>query len=192
MSQLSHFRFDKISMDMDEPVYKNLFTIAMSLPEPLKSKYTEDYIWINQIKKVTGLATDKGLGVNDSQTYKFAQRSFAKSKPENTVIDLGFTFNVNVSENQIMYPYNVFRDWSYLIYDPQTAKMSLKKDYVGGLTVLQHDRIGRVFRKWVFPLCFLVEFNPEMELDYNSEEIWEIEAKFRCDYYADLIKESNV
>ncbi len=48
------------------------------------------------------------------------------------------------------------------------------------------DRVA--WRNWFAPVAFITEEITEPELDYKKgEEVWEITAKFACDYFDELL-----
>jgi hypothetical protein len=185
---LPHYTNSRISVNNWDPVYLNLFTVILELPLPLQQKYPEPYVYLEQIKKVSGLETDKISGVGAEQNFKFASRRFAKSKPDNTVVDLEIEFEVNVSDDGLMYPYNVFRDWSKLIYDAETGNQSKKKNYVGSMVIRLHDKEYNVLKRWNFPTVFISEQLPSFDLDYSTEEVFVMPVKFAADFWRDPIR----
>jgi hypothetical protein len=170
-------------MSNDEPAFLNRFKVYIDLPEALRSKYPNREIWIEQVKKISGLETDKHPGTGAEQRFEFAQRRFPKSLPESTTVDLEMEFECNINDQGEFYPYNVFQDWSYSIYDPRTGAMGLKKDVVGSMEVLWFRKDGKVFKKYVFPEIWVSEALNAPELDYTSEDIFVLSVKFAADYF---------
>lgn len=179
-----HFKNSRASVRQDEPVYLTKFITTWVLPAPLQAKYGGEVV-MEQIKKVGGLSTDK-LPETVEQFYRFHKRRFAGSVVE-TNIDLEMTFEVNVDENNVMYPYNIFKDWMRLIYDPHTGFQSLKRDYTGSLTVEIHNKVGDVLKNTYFPLIFPITPANPFELEYNNEAIYELAMTFAGENPTDLI-----
>ena len=91
---LPHYDNSRISSELWEPIYNNLFTVQLTLPEALALDTETTNLLLEEVTKVEGLDTNKNPGAVDSQTYKYANRSFAKGKPDNTFIDIKLDFNI--------------------------------------------------------------------------------------------------
>ena len=63
LSGLPHFRSSRVSMGMWEPVYQNLFTVAITLPEAIRNEVDTD-LFLEGITKVSGLDTNKVPGAD--------------------------------------------------------------------------------------------------------------------------------
>lgn len=179
-----HFNNSRASINKDEPVYLTKFITTWIMPPPLQPKYGGEVV-NEQIKKVGGLDLDK-LPEAIEQFYRFHKRRYAGSVIE-TNIDLELAFEVNVDENNIIYPYNIFKDWSRLIYDPQTGFQSLKRDYTGSLTVEVHNKVGDVLRQVYFPIIFPITNMNAWDLEYNNEAIYELGITFAGENPTDLV-----
>jgi hypothetical protein len=179
-----HFKNSRASVQKDEPVYLTKFVTTWVLPAPLQAKYGGEII-NEQIKKMGGLATDK-LPENVEQFYRAHKRRYAGTVVE-TNIDIDMTFEVNVDSNNVMYPYNIMKDWCKLIYDPQTGFQSLKKDYTGSVTIEIHDKIGNVLKNVYFPIIFPITPPNAFDLEYNNEAIYEMSLTFAGENETDLI-----
>lgn len=179
-----HFSGSKASVNKHEPVYLTKFEATFVLPPPLQPKYGGELL-TEQIKKVGGLTTDK-LPETKEQFYRFHKRRYAGSVID-TNIDLEMAFEVNVNENNVTYPYNTIKDWCRLIYDPMTGLMMLKKDYTGSLTLEIHDKIGTVLRKVYFPMIFPIDPPNSWDLEYATDNIYEMTVKFAGENPTDLI-----
>ena len=141
------------------------------------------------LEGVTSLGTitaSKAPGTVE-QTYKFATRTFAASKPDSTVVDLSLHFLLNLSydtgtpEN---YTYKFLREWVDLLYDPLTGREGLKKDYVApSMTITMQDRAGNPYWQWIFYYIFPTSAAPQPTLDYNSTSLLEGDMSFRCDWW---------
>ena len=131
---LSHFRNSRVSTSLWEPIYQNLFTVQMTCPAGITEQSEERMNII--LEGVTSLGTinaSKAPGTVE-QKYKFATRTFAAAVPaDGTTVDLSLHFHLNLSydtgtpEN---YTYKFLRRWADIIYDPQTGRMSIKKNYI--------------------------------------------------------------
>lgn len=146
---LSHFRNSRVATSLWEPIYQNLFTFQLVAPRGLEDQSEERVnIILEGVKSISGISGSKESGTVE-QTYKFATRTFAGSKPTNTYMDITVNFALNLSydngtpEN---YTYKFLRQWVDLVYDPLTGRQGLKKDYVAPSAVITiHDRGGTPF-----------------------------------------------
>lgn len=194
---LPHFRSSRISRELHEPLYMNLFTATIQLPEALAAKNggsnavsdADMLLTLEEITKVDGLDTSKNPGVLE-QTYKGAQRSYAGTIPDQTFIDIKIDFQVNLiganTNTPSAYALKVLRKWNDLIYDPLTGRMGIKYDYVSPLmTIVMHDKRGNPYWQWncynVFPTTNITA----PTLDFSQKKgIYNISGfTFRCDYW---------
>lgn len=180
-----HFNNSRASTNKHEPVYTTKWVSTFVLPPPLQPIYGA-ILLSEQIKKVGGLSLDKLPSSENEQFYRFHKRRYAGSVVD-TTIDLDMTFEVNVDENLIMYPYNILKAWSRLIYDPQTGFQTLKKDYTGSLTLEVHNKVGAVLRTMYFPMIFLSKPVKDWSLEYNTENIYECDCSFAAENAVDTI-----
>lgn len=194
---LPHFRSSRISTGLMEPVYLNLFTVTIQLPDAIQtllgSSYTEETnLVLEEVKKVDGLDTQK-VPTTVDQKYKFATRRFAQSGPTETTIDLTLDFEINlrhqvtngVASSPSMFVLRVLRMWDDLIFDPLTGTQGLKIEYVAPeMEIIMHDKKGNPFWIWkcyhVFPTSKL----PAPNLQFDSKEIYRVNGyKLACDYW---------
>jgi hypothetical protein len=190
---LSHFRTSRVSREMYEPVYQNLFTVEIQLPAKLTGdggiSEEDKNLLLEGIKKVNGLDTNKVPGTT-LQQYKFADRSFANSGPENTYIDVTFDFEINVRGSADgapdMYTLKMLRAWDDLIYDPLTGRQGLKVDYVAPqVTITMHDKANQPYWQWILYNCFPTKNLPAPNLEYmNKSELYKVIGyTLRCDFW---------
>ena len=186
MAGLAHYRNSKASSNNYEPVFLNQFEFTISPPtgiDPGVGNNNQNLL-VEQIKKISGLEFDKNPGVVE-QHYKGAKRRYAGSKPETTTVDLTVEFEINLNESNSMYTYKTIRQWSDLIYNPNTGAKGLKKDYVGSGLLTIFNKAGDIFKKYRIPTMFpMTAINP-MELDYLSTEIYSMSVTFACDIWED-------
>lgn len=194
---LSHFRTSRISREMHEPVYQNLFTAEIQLPAKLTGENgisNEDKnLLLEQIKNIGGLDTNKVPGVV-TQNYKYSDRSFANAGTDNTFIDVTFDFEVNVrgsaDGHPDMYTLKMLRAWNDLVWDPLTGRQGLKVDYVAPQVVITlHDKINQPFWQWtlynVFPTKNLTI--PDLRFE-NKSSIYRVTGyTLRCDFWDEVM-----
>ena len=190
---LPHFDNSRISSELWEPIYNNLFTVQMTLPEALALDTETTNLVLEEVTKVDGLDTNKNPGAVDSQTYKYANRSFAKGKPDNTYIDIKLDFNIN-----LMYPddggapsniiLKTLRKWSDLIYDPLTGRTGLKRHYTGGpIIITAQDREGTPFWQWTAYHVFPITSITPPSWDYTNGDLYKVTGwTLRCDTWREV------
>ena len=115
------------------------------------------------------------------QFYKFAKRTYPSAKPEDTTAELEIDFEVNLGAADDMYIYNTLRAWADLHYAPDTGAQGVKADCVGTMTVLIHKKNRVVYREFTFSPVYMMDPLKQMELDYLSDDIFVLTAKFKAD-----------
>ena len=193
---LPHFRSSRVSREMYEPIYLNLFTVEIELPEKLKNSYSDEdkNLLLEGVTKVGGLNTGINPGVSELQHYKFADRSFAASGPSQTFIDLSLDFEINLRGSAEgkpdMYTLKILRRWNDLIWDPLNGRQGLKVNYVAPtVTVTMHDKANQPFWQWTLYNVFPITKLPAPELDYtNKSTPYKVTGyTLRCDYWDEVM-----
>jgi hypothetical protein len=172
---LSHFRNSRASQELYEPVYLNLFTIQIQLPDGVGSTPENTNLMLENVQTIGGLKSHKFPGSLAAQYYKWAARRFAGAKPSETTMDLVLDFEVNIDRTPSAYILKTLRKWCDLVYDPLTGRTGIKADYVAPwMLITMYDRAARPFWQWkcynVFPMTAL----PEPALGYQTEELYKI------------------
>ncbi len=172
---LSHFRSSRAAVDQLEPVYLNLFTVQLQLPDGVGSTPENTNLLLENVQKISGLVSHKFPTTLITQYYKWAVRRYAGAKPENTFMDLTLDFEVNIDITQSAYVLKTLRKWCDLVYDPLTGRTGVKADYTAPwMLITMYDRAARPFWQWrclnVFPMTVL----PAPELDYQSDTNYKI------------------
>jgi hypothetical protein len=198
---LSHFTTSRVSMENWEPVYLNLFTVEISLPDKLTTAIAgsagvsdnDVKLLLEGVKNVKGLDTNKMPGVV-TQTYKYADRSFAGSGTDNTFIDVTMDIQVNLRRSSAgmpdMYAVKILRAWNDLVWDPLTGRQGLKVDYVAPqVTITMHDKANQPFWQWTLYNVFPTTGITTPDLDYSKKnDIYLISGyKLRCDYWEETM-----
>ena len=180
-SRLPHYKNSAVSTGLFEPLHPNLFDVIINLPANLDGTQLE--LLHEHINTVSGLQ-----GVNPAidpviQKFKWADRSFA-GMPSQTYVDISIEFSMNLNDANQAYTYKILRDWYRLMYDPDTGYAGLKKDYIGSMEVLQHNRNGEVYRRIKLYDIFPTTAPEAMDgLDYSSVDPFTASVTFRCDWY---------
>lgn len=198
LNRWGHFTSSKRSMDMDEPIYLNLYT-AQILPSDLPLGML-DYgygesdinIVLEGVRNIGGLDTQRGVG-QVSQKYKHAERGFAGAAPTQTHLELQINFELNIKRNadgtNDNYTYKFLRRWSDLTFDPLTGKMNIKKNYTArAMTILLHDKEGKPIHQWICYNLFPMSGIQAPSLSYDQSSIWQnFPMTFWVDYYDEAI-----
>lgn len=193
LSGLPHFRTSRVSMNMWEPVYLNLFTMTVQLPDALKNDVDTD-LFLEGIQNVGGLDTNKVPGAGATQHYKFAERRFANSGPDKTTIDVTMNIEINlkgsIDGNPDLYQLKALRKWNDLIYDPLTGRMGLKAEYVAPQVVItMHDKANQPFWQWTLYHVWPTTNLNAPELNYmTKDQVYVINNyTLACDYWDEIM-----
>ena len=195
---LPHFKTSRVSMEMYEPVYLNLFTVEFQLPKGLTGtggiSDDDKNLLLEGVQNVKGLDTNKNPGVANLQHYKFADRSFAASGTDKTYIDVSMDFEINVRGSAAgapdMYTLKILRRWNDLVWDPITGRQGLKVNYVAPtVTVTMHDKANQPFWQWTLYNVFPTQNLPVPELDYSKKtDLYKVTGyTLRCDYWDEVM-----
>jgi hypothetical protein len=180
---LPHFSNVKSHNELFEPIYLNLFEINFILPTILQSENRDPIMLMENATKV-GLPLTPDIG-KASQKFKFSDREFLLT-PEKTSIDVEITFNINQDTNNAMYVWNTLRRWYDLVWNSQTGETFYKKDIVGTIIVLHHDKKGVVLRRVTYNNCQIYGLDG-FDLDWSTPAIREpLTAKWISDYWEDI------
>jgi hypothetical protein len=185
---LPHYINSPISMNKFEPLYMNLFDVAITLPQAIAGNDAK--LLVEEITKVDGLDVDKVPPAGITQVYKGAQRRFANAITDQTTIDIAIEFQVNLDDSNSAFCYKTLRAWCDLVWDPLTGAMMLKKDYTGGpMVVSVHNRRGDVYRQITAPVIWPTTNINAMALDYiggGSTAFIISGMTFASDYWEDV------
>jgi hypothetical protein len=186
---LSHFRNSRAAQDLSEPVYNNLFTVQIQLPEGVGETPEGTNLLLEGIRNVGGLLSHSFPTTPAEQKYKWASRRFAGPKPDQTTMDVTFDFEVNVNKTPSAYTVKSLRKWCDLVYDPLTGRTGLKADYVAPWALITlYDRGSRPFWQWKMYYVFPMSSIPEVALDYNSEDVYKVTGfTLACDFWDETI-----
>jgi hypothetical protein len=173
-------------MNNFEPVFLNSFEVTLTPPTGIAAGVGNNgqNLLLEQVKKISGLEVDKNPGTVE-QYYKFAKRRYAGARPETTTIDIGIDFEVNLNNANSAFTFKTLRQWSDLIYDPNTGALGLKASYVGSGLITMFNKAGDIFRQVRLPVIWpITPINP-LELDYQSTDVWILSLTFAADYWQD-------
>ena len=152
LNALSHYSNSRLSMSMDEPIYLNLWTVEIQLPDSIGADSESTNLLLEGIQKVDGLDTNKVPAAGTAQKYKSSDRRFADAGPENTYIDVKMDFEINLqrtSNGPTMQQLKILKKWCDMVYDPLTGRMGLKIDYVAPqVNITLHDKAYNPFWSW--------------------------------------------
>jgi len=179
MAGLPHWDNAQAARNYYEPIFQNQFEVIITPPAAITDNVD---LLVEQIISIKGLPEFFTSG-KTIQNYKFAKRAYADATPNDTLTHLDIQFEVNLNEDNNMYVYNTLRGWADLIYDPLTGRQGLKKDYVGEIAVFIFNKAGDIFREFKFTPAFLEEPINPIDLNYTTNDIYKINAKFVCDTF---------
>jgi hypothetical protein len=180
-----HYSGSKAATNLDEPMYFTKWEAIFVLPQALQAIYNSTEIITQQITKIGGLQLNR-VPAPTEQLYRGYKRRFIGSVPE-TTHDLDMTFTVNVDKDGIIYPWNIMRDWIKLGWDDATGLQTLKRDYVGSITINIGNKVGTVLRRVYFPILFPIEPPNAWDIENNTEGQYEMTVKFAGENPSDFI-----
>jgi hypothetical protein len=177
MAGLPHWNNSRAATNYYEPIFLNQFEVIITPPAVIADNVdllVEHVMTIGGLPELTPTETV-------TQTYKFAKRSYAAAVPVDTIANLEIKFSINLNEDNNMYIYNILRGWADLAYDPLTGRQGLKRDYYGEIYVAIFNKAGDIFREFRFTPVIPYGGLTPMALDYLSNNLYEVTAKFRAD-----------
>jgi hypothetical protein len=182
---LSHYRNSHAATNKWEVVNPSLFEVTIL--SPLEQQVTANSaLLLEHVRSISGLdGLNPAVGVA-RQKFKFAERSYAGG-PDQTHLELGITFSLNLNNANENYIYTALRNWTNLIYNPATGSQGLKVIYCGTMIIVEYNRDGSVWRKItcydIFPTGQITGMG---DRNYDSvNEANELQITFNCDYWAE-------
>jgi len=178
-SGLPHFTNSQAAINNWEPLYLNQFEVIFTPPSIVGGTN----LLLEQVKTVKGLPEITPTGVV-TQYYKFAERNYADAAPEKTSAEIEIEFEVNLDDTNSMYTYNSLRQWGNIQYNPMNGSQSLKRNYVGALTISISNKDQVIYRNFDFKSVIMMDPLNSMDLDYTSKDgIYILTAKFKADWW---------
>lgn len=178
---LPHYTNSTAAVNNYEPLYLNQFEVVFTPPAAV----TQDAsILLEHVKNVSGLPEITPVGKVE-QWFKFAKRTYSAARPEDTTAELEIEFEVNLDEDNSPYVYNILREWANIEFDPLSGAQGLKANYAGEMYIAIFNKRGNIYREFKFKPVYLVDNFNEMELDYLSDEIYRMTAKFQADAWVE-------
>ena len=167
-----------------EPVFLNQFDIVITPPAAITGNGYFTDLLVEQVKNISGLPEITPTGTIE-QKYLWAKRTFSKPVPDDTTAELEIEFEINLNSSNQMYTYDMLRAWADLSFDYSVGYHGLKRQYVGEITVLVHNKVRRVFRQFNFKPVYMTNPMNNMELDYLSDGIYVLKATFKADAWVE-------
>ena len=178
------YSHSKAAKNKWEPVYLNQFEVVITPPQEVLDNDGYADLLIQQIKKLEGLPEIIPTGFVE-QNYMGVKRTFSKPVPADTTATLTMAFEVNLNNRNSMYAYETLRAWAEMQFRPDLMMHGLKGNYAGEITVLLNNKRQKTFRQVNFKMVYMVEPLKAFSLDYLSEDIYVLEAKFKSDIWDD-------
>jgi len=190
MAGLPHFTSAKAAVSLYEPVYLNQFEVILQPPTAVSNPVGTGgrTLLVENITQISGLEVDK-TPTPVQQNYKFSGRRYAGGAVEDTGVKLRLQFHTNLDDNNSNYVHKTLRQWGDLVYNPLTGAMGIKSNYAGGCYMLISifNKQGDVFRRMKFFNIFPTKAIDPLPLSYeNGQNIYNISAEFRADYFEDV------
>jgi len=184
-SSLPHYDNSVSARRNFDPAYLNQFEVIFTFPTLLGQGDDQETgnavgVLTEQVKKISGIP-EITPNATVEQFYKFAKRTFAAAKPEDTTAELELDFEINLNAANENFVYNQLRNWSDIIFNPLNGDQGLKVEYAGSMTVIIYNKRGVIYRQFDFAPVYPMEPFNSMELDYTSEDIYVLTTKFKAD-----------
>lgn len=186
---LPHITNSEAGRNLYDPVFKNIYEVYFTLPDPLVSKFGKDTALITEhVTKIGGLgALNRAPGVG-TQKFMGTDRSYINPKLDSTSADIEVTLNLNLRNATDNYIYKLFRAWAALGYNQDTGERHLKKDCCAAfLKVSIANQAGDIYREIVFKDVMIMDSlgGNQEDLDYDSTDAQELTVKFRSDWWTE-------
>jgi len=180
---LAHFSNVRSHYELFEPIYTNLFEINFILPAILQAENRDPVLMMENATSVS-LPLTPDL-TTASQKFKFSDREFVLT-PEKTSIEVEIKFNLNQDTKNAVFIWNTLKRWYDLAWNSQTGETFYKRDLVGTIIVLHHDKKGIVNRRVTYNNCQLLGVEG-FDLDWGTTGIVEPRnAKWISDFWEDV------
>jgi hypothetical protein len=178
-----HFSGSKVNTSLDEPFHLTKFTAVWTLPDALKKKYGTDLLTL-QLLNAKGFDLGKMPELIEQQ-YKNVKRSFVGTvESTGGLLDIETTFEINVDRNNVVYPYNILRDWTKLQYDPETGLQVRKKDHVGTFSLEAFAKDGDILMKFYAPIFFPMTKTAQFDFDYANQANYQLPMTWRAENWS--------
>ena len=180
---LAHFTNIETANKNWEPVFKNLFEVTVVLPPILQSLHptAPNLLLTNTVSASFPKYPD--LAVKE-QRFKYSTRQFVLM-PETTSTDLELKLNMNQNDNFQVFTWRILKDWYDLAWNNEDGSLHYKKHLVGDVIVHNHDKEGHVIRRVVYNNAQLIKIGGWEDMAWGSNEIQELSASFKADYWQD-------
>jgi len=168
----------------NEPVYKALFEITFDLPATLGRTTEEVRLMLENARNIS-LPVTPDIEVK-TQNFKFSTRAYVTLPTQTHIADFEIKFNLNESEKNAVFVWNILKSWYDLAWNSQTGETHTKREMIGSIIVNQHNKKGQVIRRVTYHNCQMIGIS-QVDLDWDAPtEILECSAKWCADYWEDL------
>jgi hypothetical protein len=182
---LPHIRNVKAGMEKHDPMHSSIFEVYFTLPEVIKSFFSEDEATMTQqVTNVGGLDVLQKTVEAGSQKFLGVDVSFLNPVLDSTFADITIDLNLNIRQKSDAWLLKVFKAWEKVGYDMADGTRTLKSDYSSAtVRIAEANRDGTVWRSYIFHDVMLTGVTGLDSLDYTSNEARKIQIKFRSDYW---------
>lgn len=185
ISHLPHINNVTAGVNRQDPMYQSVFEVYFTLPEKIKSEFTEDEVTLSQqVIEVSGLDALQKTVQAGSQKFLGVDVSYLNTSLDNTYAEITIQLNLNLRNGTDAWVLKIFKAWARLGYDLMDGTRTLKADYIGdNLRIAEGARNGDIFRSFIFHDVLLTEVTGLETLNYTSNEARILTVKFRSDYW---------
>jgi hypothetical protein len=182
---LPHIRNVKAGMEKHDPMHSSIFEVYFTLPEVIKSFFSEDEATMTQqVTNVGGLDVLQKTVEAGSQKFLGVDVSFLNPVLDSTFADITIDLNLNLRNGSDAYVLKLFKAWAKLGYDMADGTRTLKSDYMSdSLRIAEANRDGTIWRSFIFHHVMLTGVTGLDTLDYSSNDARKLQVKFRADFW---------
>lgn len=188
---LPHITNSEAGRNLYDPVFKNIFEVYFSLPDPIATQFGKDTALITEhVTKVGGLAALNRAPGTGTQKFMGTDRTYINPKLDNTRAEIDVTLNLNLRNKTDNYIYKLFRAWAALGYDQNTGERHLKKDCCAEfLKISIANQAGDIYREIIFKDVMINGdiAGSQEDLDYDSADALELTVKFVSDWWKETM-----
>jgi hypothetical protein len=172
-----------------------LFEVRVTLPPILQALHPG--LDVIQIENTTSISLPSYPKLETAeQRFKYSTRLFPKTPTSTSLTEQAIKFNINQVNTSPAVGggppigqvpvWRLVKDWYDLSWNNETGQLSYKRTVKSdAVTIDVHDREGLVIRRVIWHNCFITGFAGWEDLDWTSNDIFELTGNFAVDWWED-------
>jgi len=181
---LPHFTNIDSHNKREEPIYTNLYEVAIVLPNAIESLHPGYETLLLENTTKIAFPTYPTITTTE-QRFKYSTRKFVLF-PDTTSTEFDIDFNMNQTKEYQVSTWRIMKDWYDLVWNNEDGSVHYKNNIVADIVVHAHDKEGHVIRRVTYHNCQIINFSGWESLDWGTSEIAKLTAKFVADYWEDM------